>query len=196
MKKRSILTVSVLVICLAISASGTIAYYTAEEQVHNVITSDAVDIAIEEWQETEDGLVPYPKDEPIKIMPGTTVSKIASVKNLEAKSFIRSRVEIVIKDADGNEMDISDETLENVVTLTMNGEDWQQKEDDENWWYCIDAVASSEATEPLFTEVVFDGPNMTNEYQNCTVEVIVTAQAVQTDNNGNSALEAAGWPAE
>ena len=37
---------------------------------------------------------------------------------------------------------------------------------------------------------------MTNEYQNCTVEVIVKAQGVQTANNGSSALEAAGWPAE
>ena len=51
-------------------------------------------------------------------------------------------------------------------------------------------------TKPLFTEVVFDGPNMTNEYQNCTVEVIVTAQAVQSANNGEAVLTADGWPEE
>ena len=35
---------------------------------------------------------------------------------------------------------------------------------------------------------------MTDEYQNCTVEVVVYAQAVQVANNGDSATAAAGWP--
>jgi len=48
----------------------------------------------------------------------------------------------------------------------------------------------------LFWEVVFSGVNMTNEYQNCTIEIDVDAQAVQTANNGSSVLEAAGWSAE
>ena len=35
-----------------------------------------------------------------------------------------------------------------------------------------------------------------NDYQNCTVNIDVVAQAIQSDNSGASALEAAGWPAE
>lgn len=194
--KKKILTVAVLVICLALLASGTIAYYTAEDRAHNVITSSAVDIAIEEWQETEEGLVPYPKDKPIEIMPGTTVSKIAAVKSLEADSFIRATIEIIVKDTEGKEMDISPEALASIVTVTMNGEDWLRKDGDAAWWYYADEVACDQTTQPLFTQVVFDGPNMTNEYQNCTVEIIVTAQAVQAANNGQSALDANGWPKE
>ena len=182
----------IIAICLAVLASGTLAYFTAEDQVHNVITSDAVDIAIEEWKD-EVGGTPYP-NEPIQVMPGTTVSKIVTVKNIEAKSYIRANFEIIITDANGNVMDIPPETLASIVTVAVNGEHWQQKTDELNWWYYTDAVATGVATEPLFTEVVFDGPNMTNEYQNCTVEINVYAQAVQTANNGDSALEAAGWP--
>lgn len=190
--KKKILAVAAMAICTAILAGGTLAYFTAEDQVHNVITSDAVDIAIEEWQD-EVGGTPYP-DEEIQIMPGTTVSKIVTVKNLEAESWIRANFEIIITDANGNKMDISPETLASIVTVAVDGEYWQQKADEKTWWYYNDSVATGLSTEPLFTEVVFDGPNMTNEYQNCTVEIIVYADAVQVANNEDSALEAAGWP--
>lgn len=190
--KKKILSVAAIAICLAVLASGTLAYFTAEDQVHNVITSDAVDIAIEEWQD-EVGGTPYP-DEPIKVMPGTTVSKIVTVKNLEAESWIRANFEVIITDANGDRMNLSPETLASIVTVAVNGDHWRQKTNEKTWWYYNDAVATGVATEPLFTEVVFDGPNMTNEYRNCTVEVIVYAQAVQTVHNGDDAIEAAGWP--
>jgi len=152
-----------------------------------------VDIEIEEWQDEIGN--PYP-DEKIEVMPGVTVSKIATIKNLEAEAYIRAKFAIVITDESGNEMQISPETLASIITLTVNGEDWIRKDGDGEWWYYADSVVTGASTEAFFTEVVFDGPNMTNEYQNCTVEVIVDAQAVQTANNGDSAIEAAGWPAE
>ena len=191
--KKKILTVAAIAICLAALAGGTLAYFTAEDQVHNVITSDAVDIEIEEWQDEIGN--PYP-DEKIEVMPGVTVSKIATIKNLEAEAYIRAKFAIVITDESGNEMQISPETLASIITLTVNGEDWIRKDGDGEWWYYADSVVTGASTEAFFTEVVFDGPNMTNEYQNCTVEVIVDAEAVQTANNGNNAIEAAGWPAE
>lgn len=190
--KKKILTVAVLAICCAILASGTLAYFTAEDQVHNVITSSAVDISVEEWQDAVGG-TPYP-DEPIRVMPGATVSKIVTVKNNEAESYIRAYFEVIFTDADGNQMDIAPETLARIMTIAVDEEHWQQKEDEKTWWYYSGAVATGVVTEPLFTEVVFDGMNMTNEYQNSTVEIIVYAQAVQTANNGDSALEASGWP--
>ena len=36
-------------------------------------------------------------------------------------------------------------------------------------------------------------PEMTNDYQNSTVEIYVLAQAVQSDNNGYDPLMALGW---
>ena len=194
--KKKILLLAAVALCASILASGTLAYFTAEDQVHNVITTSVVDIEIEEWQKTDEGLIPYPKDEPITVMPGVTVSKIATVNNMEAEAYIRAKFEVVITRADGSVMELSPETLAGIITLTMNGDDWLRKDGDGQWWYYADAVASGASTEAFFTEVVFDGPNMTNEFQNCTVEVIVSAQAVQTANNGDSAIEAAGWPFE
>ena len=192
MKKKLLLLASVA-ICVAILASGTLAYFTSEDQVHNVITTNAVNIEIEEWQEEIGN--PYP-DDPIEVMPGATVSKIATIKNLEAEAYIRAKFEVVITRADQTVMELSSETLASIITLTMNGEDWLRKDGDGEWWYYNAPVKTDESTEAFFTEVVFDGPNMTNEYQNCTVEVIVKAQGVQTANNGDSAIEAAGWPVE
>ena len=40
--KRRISILSVLVICLATLVAGTIAYFTAEEKAHNVITTGGV----------------------------------------------------------------------------------------------------------------------------------------------------------
>ena len=193
--KKKILLLAVVAICLSIIASGTLAYFTAEDQVHNVITTNAVDIQIEEWQKTDEGLVSYPKDEPIRVMPGVTVSKIVTIKNMEAEAYIRAKFDVVINGEDGDVMQLPPETLDGIITLTMNGEDWLRK-DNEEWWYYADSVASGASTEAFFTEVVFDGPNMTNKYQNCTAQVIVKTQAVQTANNGGSAMEAAGWPVE
>lgn len=190
MKKRTF-TFAVVVICLSILASTTLAYFTDTDTARNVITSGGVDIAIEEWQQTESGLVPYPEDKPIAVMPATTVSKIVTVKNHDAQSFIRVKLELTIKDSAGVEMSLSAAEIENIIHLAMNMQDWILKDD---WWYYGSTVNTGEATQPLMTAVEFDGPNMTNEYQNCTLEIHVYAQAVQTANNGTSAIDALGWP--
>lgn len=193
MKKR-ILILAMMVICATSIASGTIAYFTAEDTAHNVITSSGVDVSIEEWQETEDGLVPYPKEKPIQVMPNTTVSKIVTVKNFAAEAYVRAMFEIVVKDESGNIKELSDEVLSSVISITLNENDWLHKDGDTEWWYYNKSLVMDSVSAPLFTQVVFDGQNMTNEYQNCTVEVAVKAQAVQKDNNGQSVLEAIGWP--
>ena len=195
--KKKILLLAVVFICAAILASGTLAYFTSEDQVHNVITTKAVDIQIEEWQETESGLVPYPKDKPIAVMPGgDPVSKIVTVKNLEAEAYIRAKFEIVITGADSVIMELSQETLSSIIALNINSDAWLRKDGDDEWWYYKTPVGVGASTEALFTEVVFNGSNMTNEYQNCTIDIGVKAQGVQTANNGGGVMDAAGWPNE
>lgn len=189
--KKKLLVIAVIAICLSTLAYGSLAYFTAEDTTRNVITSGSLDIAIEEWQQTDAGLVPYPEEEPISVMPATAVSKIVTVKNLDSQSFIRARLDVTVMDTDGREMAVSSKALDEIILLVMNTEDWTQRD---GWWYYGSPVDRDAATQPLMTEVRFDGPNMTNEYQNCTLEINVYAQAVQTANNGTSALEALGWP--
>lgn len=47
--KRKIFLLSVVAICIAIAAVGTLAYFNAEDTAHNVITSGSVKIRLDEW---------------------------------------------------------------------------------------------------------------------------------------------------
>ena len=76
--------------------------------------------------------------------------------------------------------------------INFDTEKWTEGED--GYWYYNKALESGETTAPLFDTVEF-ALKMGNEYQESTCVIDVTAQAVQTANNGSSALEAAGWPA-
>lgn len=189
MKKR-IFALAVVMICLSVLASTTIAYFTDTDTAQNVITSGGIDIHIVEQQLVDGSLQPYPT-ESIPVMPATTVSKIVSVQNMDEPAWVRANYTVTVYDADGNKMDISAGELEKVIMIAPDGANWTQKD---GWWYYNTAVNGGETTKPLFDEVVFSGPYMDNKYQDCTVEIIVTAQGVQQANNGSTVMEALGWP--
>lgn len=187
MKKR-VAAVAVAVVLLALVAGGTAAFFTSEEQAHNVITTKGVNAGIHEYMEDESGeWVDYPSTA-IAVMPGDTVSKIPvayAAENSEP-AWVRMSVEVTVTSAGGEELDPSN------IVLDFNDTDWTAGED--GWWYCNEALAAGSETAPLFEHVsmlfTFD-----NRYQGCHIDVIVSMQAVQTANNGATALEAAGWPA-
>jgi len=168
MKKR--LAVIAMALCLVVAgaAMGTVAYFTAQETAHNVITTGGVAIALEEWASLpDDGTDPVPFEDVEGVLPGTAVGKVVQVSNTGAsEAWVRIQVEktIVLDESREGEIDPS------LISLDINT-----------------------ATEPLFTQVSFD-KEMGNLYQNCTAQVDVSAQAVQTANNGAAAPEAAGWP--
>ena len=78
-----------------------------------------------------------------------------------------------------------------LVELNLNQNDWKLGQD--GYYYYNQALKPGEVTKPIFTAVTFNA-NMGNEYQKATASVDVSAQAVQTANNGSTVLEAAGWP--
>lgn len=47
--KRKLLILSVLAICVAMLAGGTLAFFTSEDKAHNVITTGGVEITLQEW---------------------------------------------------------------------------------------------------------------------------------------------------
>ena len=181
--KNKILLVTAVVICLAIAATGTLAYFTSDDVAHNVITSGGVEIAVQEWADEE-------KTEPFKdltgVMPDTTVTKIAEIKNTGASAaWVRVKVEKAIKLTGDGTPDVS------MVQLDVNTTDWTDGGD--GYYYYNRALQPGEVTVPIFTSVTFQAA-MGNEYQNAQATVDVLAQAVQTANNGDSAQTAAGWP--
>ena len=181
--KRKLLILSVLAICIATLAAGTLAYFTSEGKAHNVITTGGVEIVVQEWAD-ENKQTPFEDLE--GIMPGMTVTKIAEIKNTGASdAWVRVKVEKNIKLQGEGTSDTS------LVELTLNTADWTEKD---GYYYYTKVLKPGEVTAPIFTAVTFK-PDMGNEYQNATATVDVVAHAVQTANNGTSALTASGWPA-
>lgn len=191
--RKKILLAAAVAICLAVGTSGTLAYFTSENTAHNVITSGGVNIeVVEKTQDKSGALVDFPKEGMKGVMPGTDVSKIVSVKNTgESEAWIRVQVESKIKAADGADLPLTIEKVGSVMTYTVGG-GWSLGED--GYYYYTKPVAAGETTDILFDTVTF-APQMGNEYQNCTANIEISAQAVQTANNGTTVLEAKGWPA-
>ncbi len=78
--------------------------------------------------------------------------------------------------ANGEIIPLTDRSL---LTLELNNTDWIDGEG--GYYYYKGAVDPNTATTELFKQVKFS-KDMGNEYQNATVHIYVTAEAVQTAN--------------
>ena len=184
--KRKLLLLSVMVICIAIAAVGTLAFFNTDAIAHNVITTGGVDIELHEYADAEKT---QPFEDLSGVMPGMTVTKIAEVENTGASAaWVRVKVEKAIKLAKEIEGFTPDTAL---VALNINTEKWEHEGD---YFYYKEALQPNEITAPIFTSVTFN-KTMGNEYQGATATVDIVAQAVQVDNNGKTVMDAQGWPA-
>lgn len=184
--KRKLLIVSVLAILVAVTAAGTLAYFTDTGTAHNVITTGNVKIELKEW---EDEACTQPFQDKTGVMPGTKVTKIVKVENTgTGAAFLRLYVEKNVYDANQTPM------KSDPVSLNFNDTDWTYSES-EGYYYYNRPLEPGKTTEPLFTAVTF-AAEMDNRYQNATAHVKVIAYAVQSANNGDSPQAAKGWPSD
>ena len=180
-KKQKIILAAVLMICMAIFATGTLAYFTAEETAYNVITTGILSMDLVE--ETTGG-EPWPEEGISGVMPGMEVDKVPYVRNNGGIDFwTRISVSMTVTGENGNELSAE------YISLDFNRESWTEKD---GYYYCNAVVEPGRETEPLFTKVTFD-TDMPNAYMNARIEIDVHAEAVQSRNNGISALTASGW---
>ena len=187
MKKWKIVALCTVLACLSIVASGTLAYFTAQETAHNVITTSGVAIQLHEFSDNGgDGLTPWKDVE--GVMPGAEISKIVTVENTGASAaWVRVSVTKTITLARGVQGTPDPSLLE----LNINTTDWTEQG---GYYYYNHSLLPGETTKPLFTTVTF-APEMGNEYQGSTAQIDVKADAVQVANNGDTVLDATGWPA-
>lgn len=187
--KKKLLAAALAAACLSLAAYGSIAYFTAEDTAANVITAGNVRIALRESAVPEGGGDPVPFADVIGVMPGAEVSKVVEVENTGDKdAYVRIRLdkELTLMEDAAGETDLS------LIGLNIDTENWTEKD---GWYYYGRVLKTGETTEPLFTSVAFS-KDMGDVYQNGRVKIAVHASAVQADNNGDSAREAAGWPEE
>lgn len=185
MKRKLLITVLVMLI-LSMSVVGSLAYFTQEETSHNVITTGSIEIELIEKAIVDGEEADFENVD--SVVPGAEISKIVNVKNTgENAAYIRMSVKKSIELA----KEITGTPDLSLIVLDFNTADWTDGGDD--YWYYKTALEAGATTSPLFTTVTFS-PEMDNMYQCSTANVDVSAQAVQSANNGDSALTAAGWP--
>ena len=182
--KKRIGLIATIVCCIAILASGTVAYFTAQETAYNVITTGALSMRLVE--EGADGK-PFPKEGVTGVLPNMEVTKKVYVENTgDVDMYVRIALDKKIES-------LSDPAAKlnfKHITLDINETDWTEQD---GYYYYNRVLKPGEATEPLFTTVSF-GASLGNEYMNARVQIDVDAQAVQSKNNTDSPLTAAGWP--
>ncbi len=185
--KQKLLTLSAVIIVVALSAYGSVAYFTAEDTARNVITAGKLKIELQEKMLTSDGEKTVPFEDRLGVMPGSEVSKIVEVKNTGGQdAWVRVSVNKAIELAEG----VEDEVDLSLISFDLNTDYWTEKD---GFYYYTAKLAPGHTTEPLFTAVTF-AKTMSNQYQNSKAILTVNAYATQTVHNGSTALEAAGWP--
>lgn len=177
---------------IAVMAYSTLAFFTAEDTALNKVSMGNVSLILNDDTldpETEDP-VAFPEEGFSGVMPGDVIDKIVSVTNDGDNAiWVRIRLDRSVTPPEGSELDLSFEG----IALNLNEDDWTEGAD--GWFYYNTILEPGETTEDLFTTVTFPG-SMGNDYMNAKVEIDVLAQGVQSQNNGNTVLEAAGWPAD
>lgn len=185
--KRKILVCALIIGVLAVSALGTLAYFTSEDTATNVVTAGNIKIELNERELSDGQAETVPFEDKINVVPDTAVSKIVTVKNTgNHPAYIRISVDkqIILPDGIEGEADFS------LMETDFNTECWTEKD---GYWYYNKSLEAGEETEPLFTGVTF-AKDMDNIYQNSTAKLTVKAFGVQSENNGSNPFETNGWP--
>ncbi len=188
--KKKIAIGAVLVLCLSMLIYSTIAYFNTADTARNVITAGDIKIELQETAINNDGdeILFEQSQERFDVMPGQDVSKIVRVKNTGSNpAYIRVQVQKAIALAADAQGDVDLD----LISLDFDSEKWTLGDD--GYYYYNEPLAPGETTAALFKNVKFD-TKMGNMYQGSTATIKVTAEATQVKNNGDSVLDAAGWP--
>lgn len=171
MKKKWTIA-AVLVLVVALLAVGTWASFSAVGRADNVITMGSVKLALHD----EDGAgQPFTT---VSAMPGSVVNKVVYVENVGTGAFY-TRVKITPEIINAANESVPLDPSERLLVLDLNDTDWIAGAD--GYYYYKGALDPKAATANLFSRVTFS-TKMGNEYQNATVHIYVTAEAVQTAN--------------
>ena len=218
MKKKVVLG-SALVLLVALMAWGTWAYFTTEAHVTNVITTGTIDITLND--DIKNGVQIKDGDGKVLgarlegVMPGVEVEKTVSVSNSAAETagdaWVRVKLDISVTDQDKKPLKATfGENQLPVVQIGTADEDGKWVDAMGADWFASDGyyyyavpLGKGDTTTKLFTRVKLN-ELLPNDYQGCTVNIAVSAQAVQVKNNNKegalteltdaTADQVVGWP--
>lgn len=194
-KKLKNIVLIIAVIAVAVSCYATVAAFTAQKTVKNVITAGNIKIELKEMTIKEGEDAPVPFEDGFAVLPGAQISKIVTVKNTgKNAAYVRIKAVNTVSVMTDDGLEIDEEltaAVNELVTLDINTADWTYKDD--GYYYYNKVLQAEEETTSLFTKADIS-TTMPNEYQGTTLKLGITVYAVQAANNGESVFDAAGWP--
>jgi len=183
--KQKIAALALAAVCMSFGVAGTVAYFTGSSDSHNVIeTAPGVSLSVVETIDAN-------------VLPGSIVNNKVAVKagDTSATAWVRVKVNKSIELADG----VTGTADPDLVTVNFADGDANAKWHEEGgWWYYEDQLSAGDTTEILIDSVDFADSafDLDNTYKNAQVIVSIKAQGVQVKNNGDTVLDAQGWPTE
>lgn len=161
MKKSLIMALATIAVVALLVVGGTMAWFTDAKTVTNVFTAGSVSIAInEEFESVTDWV------------PGDTEDKVVEFKSLgESKTYLRVQL---VPTWNGNQANT------NITFNLSNSTNWVKSGD---WYYYTQVLNKNDVTDVLLESVTISGANTDNTYQGAVLDVVVTAEAVQAEND-------------
>mgnify|MGYP003371809087 FL=1 len=184
-KKKKLLIASVVLILLFTLSS--IAFLTSRAVSDNVITFGNLKLKLINNTIDKEGME-VPVEQLEEKLTGTSVSRIIKVKNIcENPMYVRVKVEIKGEDEQGGF------SANEYVSFKTPDSGWSSQS---QWFYYTKELKAGQETSDLFRELQFDLDRLMTDHAGSKLTFKVSAQAVQSENNGMSAEEAKGWPQE
>ena len=194
--KKKLAVFASLVLILSVAAAGTYAYLTAQGMAHNVITAGNISVTLHDEGKNGDAWEDFNELYPTgaSVMPGVTVDKRVYVENV-GQNPCYVRVKLTPSAIKAGEPLTTEGQFQ--LDLERYADSWTL--DSEGFYRYNTSLQPGEKTEMLISSVTFD-TKMGNAYMNSRFDILVDAQAVQSQNNtfdttaGETVLDVKGWP--
>lgn len=192
-RNRKLIGLLAVTSILTVMVFSTLAFFTAEDNAINRLTTGNVNILLNDDTILDEELVPFPEEGLIGFVPGDVVDKIVSVTNTGANP-VWVRVDLNPSVTPGTQFTGQEgipQLSTQFMSMNINLADWTLGTD--GWYYFNEVLNPGETTDNLFTTVTFSTA-MGNSYMNAMFFIGVDAEGVQSQNNGATVGDAIGWP--
>lgn len=178
--RSTIITLLICVIIIALISGGTLANRTTRGITDNIITSGQIRVHLLNLQ--GDG---YEMPECIySILPNTDVSNIVLAQNVgKNPEYIRIKFTPVIKNEFNQDLSVEP------ISFNIDSKYWTYKD---GYYYYYKSMVPGEMSEYLWDTVHF-GKEIDNTYKLASMTVDIVVEAVQSENNGPTVMDAQGW---
>lgn len=177
MRRSRLLAVCGTISVLALLSTGTFAYFTTQAEVENSITTGTVRVEVHQYDDAGAEISGDSKEP--GVLPGATVEYSAAVENTGSEPiYLRVRLAPkVVKEGRNAGLKAGDAT--DCLEPAINTDAWTKEGE---YYYYHSILEPGAQTEPLFTSVHFNGPNMDNAYLGSELALNVEAYGIQSDN--------------